>query len=188
MSRGSLCLSSVIVVVAAGLVTAAVRAVPTRVSIDIVPSEFDEFITPRGNVRVTFRDKHTEVWAHGGDCRDPHISPKGDIGWVRAERISLDRANMRFSGSDFLNLRLLSGRVRELSPLADVPDARFIEQWRFADAGDTVVARLRSYHGPAFYLKYDVQTGSVIDDVGAYRTFSRLPAWAKPIADESSKE
>ena len=184
----SLYIALVAVVVAAGLVTAADRAIPMGVSIAIVASRFDPFATPTGNVRVTFRDQHTEVWTHGGDCRDAHLSQKGDVGWVRAEKTGIDRPNMRVSGRDFLNLRLLDGTLRELSPLADVGDARLIEEWRFADRGATVVIRARSYHGPAFYLKYDVQTGRVIDDVGTYRPFAELPVWAKSIADESSKE
>src|SRR5919106_2353459 len=148
--------------------------VPARASIDIVPSQFDQFVTPTGNVRVTFRDQHTEVLTHGGDCRDAHVSPKGDVGWVRAERTSIDRPNMRVSGRDFLNLRLLDGTLRELSPLADVGDARFIEEWRFTERGATVVIRSRGYHGPAFYLKYDVQTGRLIDEVGTYQPFAEL--------------
>ena len=188
MPRRSLYIATVIIAAAAGLVTAADHAVPARVSIDLVPSEFDDFAPPRGNVRVTFRDKHTEVWTHGGDCRNPRLSPKGDVGWVRAEKTSIDRQNMRVSGTDFLSLRLRGGTVRELSPLDDVPDARFIEEWRFADGGATVVVRAHGYHGPAFYVKYDVQTGRAVDYIGTYEPFSQLPPWAKRIADESSKE
>ena len=159
-----------------------------RASIDIVPSEFDHFVTPTGNVRVVFRDHHTEVLTHGGDCLDAHVSPKGDVGWVRAERTGIDRPNMRVIGREFLDLRLLDGNLLELSPLTDVGDARLIAEWRFADRGRTVILRSRGYHGPAFYLKYDVQTGRLIDEVGTYRPFAELPGWARPIADEVSKE
>jgi hypothetical protein len=171
-----------------GAAIAADRALPTQASIVIVPSEFDQFVTPTGNVRVTFSDTHTEVWTQSGDCRDAHVSPKGDVGWVRAERTKVDRENMRVSGRDFLDLRLLDGTARELSPLADVPDARFIEEWRFTNRGATVVIRAHGYHGPALYLKYAVPSGKLVDHVGTYRPFAELPAWAKSIADESSKE
>ena len=72
--------------------------------------------------------------------------------------------------------------------LADVPDARFIEEWRFTNRGATVVIRAHGYHGPALYLKYAVPSGKLVDHVGTYRPFAELPAWAKSIADESSKE
>ena len=96
---------------------------------------------------------------------------------------------MRVIGKDVLNVRLVDGTAKQFAPLADFSaDARFIEKWRFADGGPSVIIQSRSYHGPAFYGKYDTRTGKLIHEIGTYTPFSKLPAWAKPVADESSKE
>jgi hypothetical protein len=184
MRHASLYIGLAITALPASFVTAAGRAVPNRASIVVVPSRFDKFLNPTGNVQVTFRDNHTELWTRGGGCSDPRVSPKGDVGWVRMKVVSVDPVNRRVAGNDVLDIRLLDGRVKHFTPLDDLPDARFIEEWRFADGGANVVIRSRSYHGPSFYVKYRIQNGRVIEDIGTYTPFSELPAWAKPIADQ----
>jgi hypothetical protein len=36
-----------------------------------------------GNIRITFSDGHAEVVGKNGNCMDPHVSGKGDVGWTQ---------------------------------------------------------------------------------------------------------
>ena len=65
------------------------RATPKSVSIVIVPSQFDTFLVQTGNVNATFRDGHTEVWTHEGDCLMAKLSRRGNVGWVRIDKKSV---------------------------------------------------------------------------------------------------
>lgn len=156
------------------------RSAPKRAAIVIVPSPHDSFLVQTGNVKVTFRDGHTELWTHEGDCRDVKISGKGNVGWVRMHKKSVDTERMTIGGKDSLAVRLLDGTVKEFPPFEENVS---IEDWRFADNDTAVIIRSMAHHGPSSYVKYAISTGRVIDFRAGYIPNRQLPSWAKPIAN-----
>lgn len=157
------------------------RSSPKRASLVIVPSPYDSFLVQTGNVKVTFRDGHTELWTHDGDCREVKTSSKGNVGWIRLDKKSVDVQRKDIDGKDSLVVRLLDGRVKEFSPFDGNVS---IEEWRFADNDTAIIMRSMGRHGPSSYVKYEISSGRVIDSRGPYYTPSReLPSWAKPIAN-----
>jgi hypothetical protein len=147
----------------------------------IVPSPYDSFVVQTGNVEVTFGDDHTELWTHEGDCRDVKISAKGNVGWVRMDKKSVDTEHMTITGKDSLVIRLLDGTVKEFSPFEENVS---IEGWRFADKDTAVILRSMGHHGPSSYVKYDLATARIIDSRGPnYTPYDKLPVWAKPLAN-----
>jgi hypothetical protein len=158
-----------------------VLPIPRQASIVIVPSRFDAFLIQTGDVRVTFSDGRDELLTHSGDCHDAKVSPKGNVGWVRVDKKSVDVERMRITGRDTLVIRLLDGRFKEFPPF---DENVCIMDWRFADADAAVVVRSMGYHGPSSYVKYEVTTGRVLGSRGpSYTPYDELPSWAKPLAD-----
>ncbi len=141
------------------------RATPKSVSIVIVPSQFDTFLVQTGNVNATFRDGHTEVWTHEGDCLMAKLSRRGNVGWVRIDTKSVDIERKDILGKDSLVIRLLDGTAKEFPPTDDNVN---IMNWAFADHDTTVIVRSMGHHGPSSYVKYEISTGRVIADVGCY--------------------
>ncbi len=66
------------------------HGVPKTVSMIVVPSRYDGYVVKTGNVKATFTDGHTEVLTESADCHDAKISPKGNVGWIRIDKKSID--------------------------------------------------------------------------------------------------
>jgi hypothetical protein len=156
------------------------HSAPKRATLVIVPSPYDSFLVPTGNVKVTFRDGHTELWTHEGDCRDVKTSSKGNVGWVRMDKKSVNTVRMTIAGKDTLVVRLRDGTTHEFPPFEENVS---IEDWRFADDDTAIIMRSMGHHGPSSYVKYAVSTGRVIDSRAGYIPNQQLPSWAKPIAN-----
>jgi hypothetical protein len=173
--------AGVAVAVAALAAAASLHNPPKHASIVIVPSRFDHFLIQTGDVKVTFRDGRSEVWTHTGDCHDVKVSPRGNVGWIRMDKKSVDVGRMTVAGKDSLVLRLLDGSVKEFPPFNENV---CIMDWKFADDDTAVVVRSMGHHGPSSYVRYDIATGKAADSRGPnYTPYDKLPAWAKPLAD-----
>ena len=64
------------------------------------------------------------------------------------------------------------------------PNAYFIGDRGFADDDKAVVIESMEHHGHAFYIKYSIATGKVLDEVDDYLPYADLPSWARPYSDE----
>ena len=129
---------SVATTLAACIAVAPLHAGPRRASIVIVPSPYDSFLVQTGNVKVTFRDGHSELWTHSGDCYDVKVSPSGNVGWIRMDKKSVDTQRLLVAGKDILVIRPADGTSTEFAPYAENVS---IMDWRFADGGSAVVLR-----------------------------------------------
>lgn len=130
---------------------------------------------PIGNVKVTFTDGHTEMWTLQGKCQDPNVSSTGLVGWTRYTTL------IGPDYPEFNDLRVCwpDGHYKDYMAPADYP---FIEQWNFADSDANVIVKTRAGHGPAYFMKYELATGKLLDHVFA-TDVKVLPAWAQPFAD-----
>jgi hypothetical protein len=151
-------------------------ATPESVTIIGVPRERRAYGTHIGNIRVQFTDGHSEVWTSLGRCMHAQISPSGLVGWTWFS----DRNYYQEPVNRTLRVRFLSGRIKDFEAY---PNGPFIEQWAFADADSAVVIKSRGRHGPAYYVKYDLHTGKLIETVGISTPKEQLPKWAQPVAD-----
>jgi hypothetical protein len=82
--------------------------------------------------------------------------------------------------NDILRVRFPDRRVKDFEAY---PNGPFIEQWAFADDDSAVVIKSRGRHGPAYYVKYNLHTGKLIETVGTSTPKEQLPKWALPVAD-----
>jgi hypothetical protein len=178
--RVSCWFSTVLVTVAACSHAYAADQAPKRATLVIVPSPYDSFLVQTGNVKVTFRDGHTELLTDEGDCLDVKISAKGNVGWVQIDKKSVDTKRMTISGKASLVVRLFDGTVKKFPPFEENVS---IEDWRFADHDSAVIMRSMGHHGPSSYVKYAISTGRIIDSRSGYIPNRQLPSWAKPIAN-----
>ena len=128
------------------------HGVPKTVSIIVVPSRYDGYVVKTGNVKVTFSDGHTEVWTQSGDCYNANISPKGNVGWIRIDKKSIDPGRMIVVGKDSLVVRLLDATTKTFPPFAENVH---IMDWRFAD-DKAVIVRSMGYHGPSSFVQYQI--------------------------------
>lgn len=147
----------------------------------VMPSDFDKFMVQTGNIRITFLDGHSEIWTTEGNCTSPRVSSHGDVGWIRVDKSKVDLVAKNRRGEDKVIVQLSGGERKEFAPNAAAP---FIGNWTFADSDKAVAIQSAAYHGPRFYIKYDLSTGKVSDEVDRYLPYEQLPAWAKEISDE----
>jgi hypothetical protein len=154
---------------------------PTSATVVVVPSEFDTFIDRTGNIRVTFSDGHSETLSSDGNCTSPHVSPNGDVGWVRVDKSKVDFVAKNREGEDNVIVRFADGKRKEFTPN---PAGRFVGDWDFADNGKSIVIQSSGYHGPRFYTKYELSTGTVTGEINQYIPYDELPSWAKNVSDE----
>jgi hypothetical protein len=173
--------SAVLFVLAAPLVANSLQSLPKSASIVIVPSAYDEFLIPTGDVKVTFNDGHSERWTHSGDCHNVKVSASGTVGWIRMDKKHVDTHRKMSTGKDSLIVRLRGGKIKEF-PLFD--ENVGIMDWRFVDDGKVVIVKSMGFHGPASYARYELSTSRLIDSRGpTYSPYDKLPSWAKPLAD-----
>jgi len=149
---------------------------PKSVSIIDVPSERCDYGTNIGNIKVRFSDGHSEVWTSLGRCMYAHVSPTGLVGWTRYT----SRNDYGEPVNSILRVRFLSGRIKDFEAALNGP---FIEEWAFADNDSAIIIKSRGRHGPAYYVKYSLRTGELIESVGISTPNDRLPKWAQPYAD-----
>jgi hypothetical protein len=149
---------------------------PTSVSIVDVPSERRDYGTNIGNIKVQFSDGHSEVWTSLGRCMYAHVSTTGLVGWTRYT----GRNHYGEPVNDTLRIRFLEGTTRDFRAY---PNGPFIEEWAFANNDSAVVIKSRGRHGPAYYVKYSLHTGELIESVGISTPKEQLPKWAQPYAD-----
>jgi hypothetical protein len=152
-------------------------AKPTGVTIIDVPSERRDYKINIGNIKVRFSDGHSEVWTSLGRCMHAHVSPTGLIGWTRYTT----RNHYGEPVNSVLRVRFRDGTIKDFQAYSNGP---FIEEWGFADDDAAVVIKSRGRHGPAYYMKYNLRTGQVIDTAGISPPYDRLPTWAQPYADD----
>ena len=147
---------------------------PCKAIIVDVPSERRDWGVPIGNVKVTFDNKHSEMWTKEGRCILPKVSDTGLVGWTRY--------TTRNSYQEPVNsvLRI----IVSASDIKDFQAGPFIEDWGFIDGGHTVVIKSRGRHGPANYLKYDIKTSKLVDSAKGNTPYAKQPEWAKPFADD----
>jgi hypothetical protein len=134
-----------------------------------------------GNIRITFSDGHTDVVEKNGNCIDPHVFGKGDVGWTQCTEFNLKGYAM----NQKLVVRLSDGRTKEFAP---IPKAPFITGWKFVDNDSCVLIRSMSFHGPASYIRYDLAAGKMTNRLDGRSDADPVPAWARRLADERSYE
>ena len=157
------------------------HSIPIDASIAFVRSRFDGVLVRTGDVKVAFRDGHTEILTHTGDCHEAKVSPAGKIGWIRTDKKNIDLGRLILTGTDSLNIRMLDRTVKEFPPFEENV---CIMQWRFTDNETAVAVRSMGHHGPSSYVKYEISTAKVLDSRGpSYTPYDELPTWAKPLAD-----
>jgi len=170
-----------LVLTTTSLVGAGLAGTPTLVAVVTVPSEFDSFMVSTGNIRVTFSNGRSELWTERGNCISPRLSSKGEVGWVQVDKSKVDLPTKSRHGKDELVVRLLDGSRRTF---LTNPEAPFIGNWNFTDNASAVAIQSAGYHGPRSYIKYDIETGKVKDEINAYGAYDTLPSWAKELSDE----
>jgi hypothetical protein len=146
---------------------------PMSALIVVVPSPFDGFLIQTGDVKIIFRDGRSELCTHSGDCHNAKVSTRGEVGWIRMDKKSVDVRRMTLAGKDSLVVRLLDGTIKEFPPYDENVG---IMDWRFADNGKAVIVRSMGHHGPSSYAKYEIGTGRVIDARGpSYTPYDKPP-------------
>ena len=156
---------------------------PKKVSVITVPSPYDAFLVQTGNIRVTFSDGSSQFLTNDGNCLLPRISVRGEIGWVRLDKTSVDlhrQTRQKRRGIDAVVVRFWNGKVKEFIPDEEFP---FIGDWKFGDRGKSIVIQSSGHHGPRTYYRFDLQTGAMKDSIETYVPYEQLPLWAKPIAE-----
>jgi hypothetical protein len=145
---------------------------PESVSIIDVPSQRRDYGSNIGNIKVRFSDGHSEVWTSLGRCIYAYVSPTGLVGWTRYT----SRNDYAKPVNSILRVRFLSGRIKDFEAYP------YIEEWGFADNDSAVIIKARGRDAPAYYVKYSLGTGKLVESV-ACTPKDQLPKWAQPYAD-----
>lgn len=68
----------------------AISAATMPIAVEIVPkaSQMRDSGIPIGNVRVRFKDGHTELWTKRGHCLIAKITRNGLVGWARYNELN----------------------------------------------------------------------------------------------------
>jgi tetratricopeptide (TPR) repeat protein len=140
-----------------------------------VPRALAELGIKAGNVKVTFADGHAETVTKNGNCMEPHVSAKGDVGWIHCT--GFDRKG--YALNDEVVVRSSEVGEKQFKPL---PTAPFIGEWNFATDGSAIVIQSRSFHGPASYARYDLATGKLTNSKAGRNDEEPLPTWAQPLS------
>lgn len=154
------------------------RAVSRIVSTEVVdiPSAHADSGIKAGDIKITFGDGRTEVVSKNGNCMQPHVSGKGDVGWIHCT--GFDRKG--YALNDKIVVRSSDGREKEFKPPARAP---FIGEWNFAADGSAIVLQSMSFHGPSSYIRYDLATGKVTNKKDGRDDSEPLPKWAQPLSN-----
>lgn len=107
-----------------------------------------------------------------GRCSRPHVSGNGEVGWVYGIG-----PNPKYGGDkDLLLVWLRDGTVKEFEP-----NAPFIQNWGFGDNDSAIVIKSMYGHGPSYFIKYDLASGTEIARIDQHPVSGELPEWARPI-------
>jgi hypothetical protein len=112
------------------------------------------------------------VWTSLGRCMYAHVSRTGLVGWTRYT----SRNDYGKPVNSFLRVRFLSGRIKDFEAYP------YIEEWGFADNDSAVIIKARGRDAPAYYVKYSLGTGKLVESVACIPN-DQLPEWAQPYAD-----
>ena len=155
-----------------------VPVVPVKAKLEIVPSAFDDFLIPTGNVKVIFSDGHAETWTKDGFATKPYVSSFGAVGWITVDKSHVDLVRRIAKGRDALIIQMESGERKRFE---SNPEAPLIQNWCFIDNTFSIAIESRGYHGPAYYILYDLKTNKKLAEVTEYKPFEDLPNWAQSI-------
>ncbi len=61
--------------------------------------------------------------------------------------------------------------------------APVLEEWGFANGGNSIVTKSRASHGPATLELWDCATGTMSDKIMAFAVKDRQPSWAADYAE-----
>jgi hypothetical protein len=168
-------LLQVLLVLAATPVAVTATPKPESVFIIDVPSERRDYGSNIGNIKVRFSDGYSEVWTSLGTCMYAQVSPTGLVGWT----LYTSRNDYGRPVNSILRVRFLSGDTKGFEAYP------YIEQWGFADDDSAVIIKARGGHAdaPAYYVKYSLGTGKLLESVDFCTPYDQLPKWALPYAD-----
>ena len=143
--------------------------------INLDPEEKDWGV---GDIEIITTKAEKIVVAKDHTCAKPKVSSHGDVGWsVWMDR---DPSNIKTQHSgEILRVRQRDGAMADFHP-----NSRFIQDWNFVQADTAVAIASMSFHGPQYYIEYDLKTGRILDQVDGYRPYNELPAWAQPMSDD----
>lgn len=154
-------------------------AFPLKAEMVAVPSVADSWMIQTGNIKVTFSDRHAEMWTKDGSCVSPRVSSSGKVGWVHVDKSQIDSINKRRIGIDVVVVQTIDGTKKTFPPHSEAP---FIEGWGFVDNGSAIAIESRRQHGHAFYIKYKTDTGQKIEEIDYYTPVEQLPPWAQSVS------
>jgi hypothetical protein len=124
-----------------------------------------------GNIQITYANGQTEMVTQDGRCSYPHVSPRGDVGWVQYSGSEPKYGRLK----DIICVRSPDGAIKHFET-----NALFVENWGFSDNGSTITIRSMHHHGPNSYIKYDLATGKTLARIDGYVPDDQLPSWAAP--------
>jgi tetratricopeptide (TPR) repeat protein len=150
-------------------------SLPASAEVVDIPADQAQFGIKAGNIKVTFDDGHTETITKKGNCMEPHVSAKGDVGWIQCT--GFDRKG--YALNEKLIIRPAKGDQKEFKP---DPNAPFIGAWTFVNDDSAVVIQSRSFHGPASFIRYDLATGKVTNKKDGRDDSEPPPTWAQPLS------
>ena len=148
---------------------------PIAVKIVPVASEMRDAGIPIGNVQVKFADGHVELWTKRGRCLLAKIAKGDHVGWTRYT----SRSEREAPEND--TLRLMVNNERWVDFRIGYP---FIDDWDISPDGTSVIIKARFTHGPARFIRFDFHTQKELEQAYGGVSYSELPAWAQPFADD----
>lgn len=147
-------------------------------SVEIVPlSGSGESETHVGNVRVRFKDGHSELWTKQGRCLIAKVTKNGLIGWTRFGERNHRGAPVNDS------IRLMTSTEHWVDFRSGYP---FIDDWDTSPDGATLIVRSGFAHGPCRFELFDTRTQKLIEQT-TEKPYAELPAWARPLATDQPK-
>jgi len=149
---------------------------PSAAEVVDIPAAHAQLNIKARSIKITFSDGHMEVVGKNGNCMDPHVSGKGDVGWTQCTEFNAKDYAM----NQKLVVRLPVGRTKEFAPN---PKAPFITRWKFVDNDSAVLIRSMSFHGPQSYIRYDLATGRMTNKKDGTNDAEPVPKWAQPLGD-----
>ena len=176
---------TIVLAVGVSIAAASSNAKPESAIVKIVRSTLDDFLIRTSNVEVRFSDGTSAVWTTAGNCTLPHVSLKGCVGWIEVDKSKVDVVAKNRRGEDKVIIRCVDGSRKEFT---GDPEAPFIGKWEFADNDTAVAIQSSAYHGPRHYIKYDINTHKVKEEIATYVSYQELPSWARRISNERPGE
>ena len=171
--------STVLGFVIATLVFACVSAATMPIAVEIVPVAGESLGSdaPMGNIRVRFKDGHTELWTKQGRCLIAKVTRNGLVGWTHFGERNHRGAPVNDS------IRLMVTTERWVDFRSGYP---FIDDWNTSADGSTLVVRSGFAHGPARFELFDMRTQKLLEQT-TEKPYAELPEWARVLATDQPK-